>query len=135
MQKATLFAAASPRSAMPMMLVRIRINARNARSNSPSSPGGSSSRHKGHACATLFVRSSARHVPQYACPHGSDTGATTGPTQITHVALSILPPSRAAVALRLSVACRALAATAAEQARLCSFQCFFWQALPQYQAP
>ena len=60
--------------------------------------------------------------------HGSSTGATTGPTQITHVSLSILPPPRAAVASRLSVACRA------PQARLCDFQCFFWHGFPQYQA-
>ena len=60
--------------------------------------------------------------------HGSSTGATTGPTQITHVSLSILPPLRAAVASRLSVACRA------PQARLCDFQCFFWHGFPQYQA-
>ena len=69
------------------------------------------------------------------CPQGSSTGATTGPTQITQVSVSIVPPPRATVAPRLSVACRAWAATAAVQARLCSFQCFFWQAFPQYQAP
>ena len=44
------------------------------------------------------------------------------------------PPSRAAVALRRSAARRDAAATAAVQARLCSFQCFFWHGFPQYQA-
>eukprot|EP00618_Florenciella_parvula_P019584 CAMPEP_0119472672 /NCGR_PEP_ID=MMETSP1344-20130328/4631_2 /TAXON_ID=236787 /ORGANISM="Florenciella parvula, Strain CCMP2471" /LENGTH=217 /DNA_ID=CAMNT_0007505649 /DNA_START=257 /DNA_END=911 /DNA_ORIENTATION=- len=122
----------SPRPTMPS----IRKMARFARSYSPSSPGGSTSRHNGHACATFFVRSSARHAPQYACPHGSSTGDTTGPTQITHVSLSTPPPPPCAtVALRLSVGpLRASAATAATQARLCCFQCFFWQGRPQYQA-
>ena len=64
----------------------------------------------------------------------ASTGATTGPTQITHVSLSIAPPPCASVAARLCVARRALAATVAVQARLCCFQCFFWQAFPQYQA-
>ena len=46
----------------------------------------------------------------------------------------MLPWPRASVAARLSVARRASAATAATQARLCSFQCFFWHGFPQYQA-
>ena len=82
----------------------IRFSVRYTRSKSPSSPGGSS------------------------------TGATTGPTQITHVSLSIPPPPRAFVAARLSVDRRAVAATAAPQARLCCFQCFFWHGRSQYQA-
>ena len=64
-----------------------------------------------------------------ATTSSTSSRSAAGPTQITHVSLSIPPPPRASVAARLSVARRAVV-----QAFLCSFQCFFWHGRAQYQA-
>ena len=91
-------------------------------------PELTSARHKGHACVTFFFLSPSKQPPQYACPHGSSTGATTGPTQITHVSFAGRPPAAraAAVASRARVARFASAATAAWHARLCRCQSLRW---------
>ena len=62
--------------------------------------------------------------PGNAWPHGSSTGATTGPTQITRSSFAAHPLAAraAAVAFRARVARRATAATAARHDRLCRFQ-------------